>query len=81
MVTALVITPSGEQKFPRYELIVFDTLEECQTAFETPGFREYMWQTVKGAYPEDTVINLGCGQWDMGPQRDPSTKPKLQTQA
>ena len=65
MVTAIMTGPNGEKLQPRYERVVFDTLQECQQALAIEEFARVMALTVQMAYPEYLLDQIGCGAWDM----------------
>lgn len=65
MITALMTGPYGEKLQPRYERVVFDTLEECQQALAVEEFSRVMALTVQMAYPNYVLDEIGCGAWDM----------------
>ena len=65
MVTAMMLDTQGNTVHPRYEKIIFDTLEECQDAMQIQEFYTLMWTTVQVAYPQQTLQQIGCGAWDM----------------
>lgn len=62
--------PQGQPLTPRYEAIVFDTLEECQLALSNENFRMLMSTTVELAYPGYLLDQIGCGAWDMSVDSD-----------
>ena len=64
-----MIGPQGEKITPRYERIVFDTLQECQLAMTNESLSMYMATTVELAYPGYLLEQIGCGAWNMS---DPS---------
>ena len=65
MVTAIMTGPNGDTLQPRYERVVFDTLEECQQALAVDEFARTMAITVQMAYPNHLLDQIGCGAWDM----------------
>lgn len=65
MITAIMIDPNGETIHPRYERLVFDTLDECQLAMANENLSMLMATTVQLAYPGHLLEQIGCGAWDM----------------
>jgi hypothetical protein len=70
MITALMTGPQGQPLTPRYEGLVFDTLEQCQYALSDENFRMLMSTTVELAYPGYVLDQIGCGAWDMSVDSD-----------
>ena len=65
MITAIMIGPNGEKITPRYERLIFDTLEECQLAIANENLKLFMATSVELAYPGYLLAQIGCGAWDM----------------
>tara|TARA_E500000318_G_scaffold97175_1_gene97925 strand:- start:907 stop:1167 length:261 start_codon:yes stop_codon:yes gene_type:complete len=65
MVTAIMYSPQGEVFTPRYELKIFDNLDQCQTFFTQDGMYEKMYANVQKAFPNRKIRSIGCGAWDM----------------
>jgi len=65
MITAIMIGPNGEKITPRYERLIFDTLEQCQFAMQSENLTMLMTTTVELAYPGYLLDQLGCGAWNM----------------
>ena len=70
MITAIMMGPNGEKIQPRFERVVFDTLQECQNAFLNTEFAETMAISVQIAYPNHNLTQIGCGAWDMSNKDD-----------
>ena len=70
MITAIMTGPDGGTLQPRYERVVFDTLEECQQALAVDEFARTMAITVQMAYPSHVLYQIGCGAWDMSKLND-----------
>jgi len=68
MITAIMIGPNGEKITPRYERLIFDTLEQCQFAMQNENLSMLMATTVELAYPGYLLDQLGCGAWNMSDQ-------------
>ena len=65
MITAVMVGTNGEKLTPRYEGVLFDSLEECQSALKYEPLSRLMATTVQMAYPEYLLEQVGCGGWDM----------------
>jgi len=65
MITAIMIGPNGEKITPRYERLIFDTLEQCQYAMLNSDLAMLMSTTVELAYPGYILDQIGCGAWNM----------------
>lgn len=65
MITAIMIGPNGERITPRYERLIFDTLEQCQWAMTNSDLAMLMSTTVELAYPGYLLDQIGCGAWNM----------------
>jgi hypothetical protein len=65
MITAVMIGPNGEKLNPRYERLIFDTLEQCQMALANPDVSMAMSTSVQLAYPGYLLEQIGCGAWNM----------------
>lgn len=60
-----MIGPNGEKITPRYERLIFDTLEQCQYAMLNSDLAMLMSTTVELAYPGYILDQIGCGAWNM----------------
>ena len=76
MVTVVMLDPQGNTTHPRYEKVIFDTLEECQMAMQIDEFYMMMWTTVQIAYPQHKLQKIGCGAWDMSALSDEPELPQ-----
>lgn len=70
MITAIMTGPNGDTLQPRFERVVFDTLEECQQAMAVEELSSMMAITVQMAYPNYVLNEIGCGAWDMSTDTD-----------
>ena len=70
MITAIMTGPNGEKIHPRYERLVFDTLDQCQFAMPRENPKMLMATTVELAYPGYLLDQIGCGAWNMESQLD-----------
>lgn len=70
MITAIMVGPSGEKIHPRYERLIFDTLDQCQFAMQNENLKMLMATTVELAYPGYLLEQIGCGAWNMDSQLD-----------
>jgi len=68
MITAIMVGPGGEKIHPRYERLVFDTLDQCQFAMQNENLKMLMATTVELAYPGYLLEQIGCGAWNMESQ-------------
>lgn len=74
MITAIMTGPNGNTLQPRYERLVFDTLQECQTVLGYTQFAQTLATTVQMAYPNHTLDQIGCGAWDMSNFGEPEAQ-------